>query len=424
MKNNLISVWAVTFLLALSGHPAQALNRTAFLTFKLLGEGAYNSPARTSVMVDGTKQWALELSDVAQDGKVYWLPDINKLLLDNATIETEKTVPIINGYDKTQIDILLKGSNTISGRGNLISAKGNIIIVADESDAGASLTLNTQMAAIMCGGNLALKNIQLECTTARYVLMCTGSLDNKPTLSMQNASANLKGTKSCIQGFRDIVTIGCGLPYNEYEDQRVYYDKKKGMLTHNERLCLEFPITNSETYIPINSVPLTWGWSSERTKPEEPGANGEGMVEESPTMDEPVVEEEPVAMEEPVMEEPVAEEPVAQEPAVDEKIYEVVEEYAHYGANSQAFLNYVKENMRYPHIAEDLGIQGRVLLRFVVEIDGTLSNIEVLRSPDNSLEKEALRLIQSAPDTWHPGKQRGKDVRSRLTVPIVFRLNK
>ena len=411
MKHKLLTVLAVTLLLTtFPTLPAQALNRTAFLTFSLLGQETYTSPARTSVLVDGNKQWALELPDVAQDGKVYWLPDVNKLLLDNATIETEKADAVIISLKTVHVDILLKGSNTISGQGSLISTKGSVTLAADDNDSDASLTLNTPVAALQCATNLTIRNIQLVCTTSRYVLMCTGSMGNNPTLTMQNVSANLRGTKSCIQGFKNIVTIGCGLPYNEYEDQRIYYDKKKGTLTHNEQPCLEIPFTNSETYIPVNTVPLAWGWSSEKANPEEPGGYSEAMTEEASTMDEaPMTEEAPV---------------VEEEPSDEDKIFEVTEVTPQYGENSLSLMKYISENMRYPAFAEEQGIQGRVLVRFVVETDGTISNFEVLHSPDNCLEKEARRLIESAPGEWLPARQHGKPVRSRMTVPITFRLTK
>lgn len=109
-------------------------------------------------------------------------------------------------------------------------------------------------------------------------------------------------------------------------------------------------------------------------------------------------------------------------PVADGKIYSEVEVPAYYGESVQSLNQYVADNMQYPRLAEEQGIQGRVILSFVVETDGTLSNIEILRSVDGSLDKEALRLIESTSGDWTPGKQHGKPVRCKFTVPVNFRL--
>ena len=69
-----------------------------------------------------------------------------------------------------------------------------------------------------------------------------------------------------------------------------------------------------------------------------------------------------------------------------------------------------------------MGIQGKVYMRFVIEKDGSITNIEVLRSPDRNLEKEALRIINKLPKMT-PGKQRGRPVRVPFSIPITFKLN-
>jgi protein TonB len=88
----------------------------------------------------------------------------------------------------------------------------------------------------------------------------------------------------------------------------------------------------------------------------------------------------------------------------------------------QAMMKFLKENIKYPVIAHDNGIQGRVGCQFVVDKDGKLCNIQVVRSSgEASLDKEAVRLISSMPK-WKPGKQRGKPVRVTYTLPVIFRL--
>jgi len=86
-----------------------------------------------------------------------------------------------------------------------------------------------------------------------------------------------------------------------------------------------------------------------------------------------------------------------------------------------ALLSYLSKNMRYPSIAQEMNIQGRVIVRFVVDRDGSITDPEVLRSVDPHLDREALRVISSMPK-WSPGYQRGTKVRVRYTVPVTFKL--
>ncbi|MEY8591913.1 energy transducer TonB [Butyricimonas hominis] len=82
---------------------------------------------------------------------------------------------------------------------------------------------------------------------------------------------------------------------------------------------------------------------------------------------------------------------------------------------------WLSRNVKYPVIAQENNIQGKVSVQFVIERDGSITDVKVLRSVDPSLDKEAVRVIKSMPK-WKPGKQRGKAVRVSYTVPINFRL--
>ncbi len=109
---------------------------------------------------------------------------------------------------------------------------------------------------------------------------------------------------------------------------------------------------------------------------------------------------------------------VVEEEAADE-IFTVVEENASFpDGDVQAYLG---KKIVYPEIAVENGIQGRVVLQFVVEKDGSITDIKVVRGVDSSLDKEAMRVVKEMPK-WKPGKQRGKPVRSRFTLPVAFRL--
>lgn len=135
---------------------------------------------------------------------------------------------------------------------------------------------------------------------------------------------------------------------------------------------------------------------------------------------EPVIEVlDPVSIVE-EKQEPVAE--TAVPAADDETIYATVENLPEFPGGQQALFKYLKDNIMYPTIAKENGIQGRVVCTFVVEKDGRITNVEVVRSGgDPSLDKEAVRVIKYMPK-WKPGKQQGVTVRVQYTVPVSFRL--
>lgn len=106
---------------------------------------------------------------------------------------------------------------------------------------------------------------------------------------------------------------------------------------------------------------------------------------------------------------------------VTEEIFVVVEEQPEFPGGNAAMMKFLSDNIKYPVIAQENGIQGRVITNFVVERDGSITDVQVVRGVDPSLDKEAVRVIQSMPK-WKPGKQRGSAVRVRFTLPVVFRL--
>ena len=91
------------------------------------------------------------------------------------------------------------------------------------------------------------------------------------------------------------------------------------------------------------------------------------------------------------------------------------------GGDLMTFRNWVQSKVRYPQIAQENNISGRVLLMFVIERDGSLTNIQVLQTPDSSLSDEAIRILKTSPK-WTPGKQRNQSVRVKYTLPIDFRI--
>lgn len=104
----------------------------------------------------------------------------------------------------------------------------------------------------------------------------------------------------------------------------------------------------------------------------------------------------------------------------EEQIFMMVEDMPSFkGGDIGKFKEYINENLNYPEIAAENGIQGRVILSFVVELTGKVSSVKVLRGVDPNLDKEAVRVIEASP-LWNPGKQRGKPVRVSFNVPVIF----
>lgn len=109
-------------------------------------------------------------------------------------------------------------------------------------------------------------------------------------------------------------------------------------------------------------------------------------------------------------------------PKVEEtKVFDVVEEMPQFPGGQAALLEYLAKNIKYPVVAEENGIQGKVIVTFVVERDGSITDVKVVKSVDPSLDKEAARVVKSMPK-WQPGKQNGSAVRVKYTVPVQFRL--
>lgn len=112
---------------------------------------------------------------------------------------------------------------------------------------------------------------------------------------------------------------------------------------------------------------------------------------------------------------------VVEEVVEEEPIFQVVEEMPSFPGGDAECMRFLSKNIKYPTIAQENGIQGRVILQFVVNKDGSIVDVTVARSVDPYLDKEAVRVVKMMPK-WTPGKQRGKPVRVKYTLPVMFRL--
>jgi len=108
---------------------------------------------------------------------------------------------------------------------------------------------------------------------------------------------------------------------------------------------------------------------------------------------------------------------------VEEVIQTQVEEMPQFPGGDEELLRYIAANLRYPTVAQEMGVEGRVTLRFVVNKSGDVGSVEVIRPLDPSCDKEAVRVIKSMP-RWIPGRQGGRAVSVYYNIPILFKLNK
>ena len=105
----------------------------------------------------------------------------------------------------------------------------------------------------------------------------------------------------------------------------------------------------------------------------------------------------------------------------NDMVFDVVEVMPQFPGGQIAMMKYIMENMKYPEQAMKEGIQGRVTVRFIVEKDGSISDVKPVLSVHPLLNKEAVRVVKSMPK-WSPGKHNGKPVRVRFNLPVMFKL--
>ncbi len=105
----------------------------------------------------------------------------------------------------------------------------------------------------------------------------------------------------------------------------------------------------------------------------------------------------------------------------DDRIFDVVEENAQFPGGDEACMKWLHDHIKYPSICQEQGVQGRVIVAFVVNKDGSIVDVKVLRSPDQHLSDEAVRVVKQMPK-WKPARQGNRSVRSRFNLPVMFRL--
>lgn len=128
------------------------------------------------------------------------------------------------------------------------------------------------------------------------------------------------------------------------------------------------------------------------------------------------------ATEETVVEDYIAPPVVEEEVVPEEEIFQIVEEMPSPTGGMESLYSFLAENLRYPIVAMESGIQGRVYVNFVVEKDGSITDVKVARGIGGGCDEEAVRVVKQMPK-WNPGKQRGRPVRVLYGIPVIFTLN-
>lgn len=113
---------------------------------------------------------------------------------------------------------------------------------------------------------------------------------------------------------------------------------------------------------------------------------------------------------------------VEEEEIAEDVIFTVVEDQPSFPGGEEARIRYLQENLRYPQMAREAGIQGTVFVTFVVERDGSVTDVRVIRGIGGGCDEEAVRVVRNMP-RWQPGRQRGQPVRVQFNMPIRFVLN-
>lgn len=113
---------------------------------------------------------------------------------------------------------------------------------------------------------------------------------------------------------------------------------------------------------------------------------------------------------------------VEEEEVEEEQIFTIVEDQPGFPGGDAALMQYLQGNLRYPTMAREAGIQGTVFVTFVVERDGSITDVRILRGVGGGLDEEAVRVVRNMP-RWTPGRQRGQAVRVQFNLPIRFVLN-
>ena len=176
-------------------------------------------------------------------------------------------------------------------------------------------------------------------------------------------------------------------------------------------------------YLPLELHVTGYGLTGKQDTPPAPAPPIAPKIEDILTVTDEKTAQEPQAEEKKNTEAQIAYIPpvIEEEPEDDNQIYDKVEQMPRFPGGQSALMSFLSRNVKYPKVCQENGIQGRVIIQFVVNKDGNISDVSVYKGVNPYLDAEAIRVIKSMPK-WTPGKQKGKYVNVKYTLPISFRL--
>lgn len=189
--------------------------------------------------------------------------------------------------------------------------------------------------------------------------------------------------------------------------------------------AFEFPDFGEQTLVDMGSLQVDLEEMmeippTEQQQPKPPKIQAPQIIE---VEDEEIEEDIEVDLDMEADEDVIIEEVMVEEEPEKEEVapafFDIVEESAAPKGGMNAFYKYIKKNIKYPNQAKRMGVEGKVFVRFIIDTDGSITNVEVMKGIGAGCDEEAIRILQNAPN-WNPGKQRGVPVRQRMVFPLSF----
>lgn len=175
--------------------------------------------------------------------------------------------------------------------------------------------------------------------------------------------------------------------------------------------------SNNEVFEEIVDIPLTNQATPPPPKIQQPKiieVPDEEEIEESLEIDLDIDITEEIIIEELVSE-------VEPQEEISDEVFSIVEKMPSFPGGSSEFSEFISKNLKYPRRAQKANVEGKVIVRFVVDVDGDVSDVEVLKGLGFDLDEEAIRVLLSSPN-WIPGQQRGRNVKVSMMMPLTFDL--
>lgn len=325
---------------------------------------------------------AYRLSLDGSKGDLYYVPGHHALYMKDFTFTTTGSNSFCVNPTTEELRVYIEGENTISTRAHVFASNGSLDIKGAEGSTAADrlLTVTQNSRGIYSTGSMSLTHLTIK-------------MEGYQSLGLQNRGKNgslafvdvngvfASATRSCISGFDNVGVRDCG-PTEPYLKRKVYYDSRQKDMKE----------ASGQSFVNCKKFELTTGYTS--LSGSKSDANDDAKAD------------------------------TKAEAKADTTVYvgtDGLDKGANFPGGNDAMRKWLEENTQYPAIAKEQGIQGRVSVGFIVEPDGSLSNVSVMRGSDPILDREAIRVVKAMP-AWEPGYLDGKPVRTKCFTMVMFRL--